>query len=236
MKRFWIQLSENDTIAKTQMEAIRPLIKGWACLEVFNNEILSDRTIEFNLDNKKWFWGLTSTTKENTPKVSVEEAIERLSKKEEFQVGDWVVTIINNGTFPRNTIARIKEDCGDGTLAVATDYDYWYYRPRHIRKATKEEIETHLIKEAHKRGFKPGVKIKRSHLWSDCNNQDVTLKKSYHPGYNHVEDRLDFCSVYVYNKGKWAEIIDEEVLTLNSGIVLTHEDIVKIKKVMDTIK
>lgn len=73
------------------------------------------------------------------------------------------------------------------------------------RKATAQEIEQELIKEAKRRGFKPGVRAK----WMMSNNYKDGLKKELNDlnwtgsiltdGYGHC----------LYKEGVWAEIIEE---------------------------
>ena len=80
-----------------------------------------------------------------------------------------------------------------------------------LTKATKEEIETELIKEAKRRGFKEGVKIVlikgRVGEVSDTSIGDQLM-------YDYNNDEIivhsHSCSFTVYLKGKWAEIIEEE--------------------------
>lgn len=71
------------------------------------------------------------------------------------------------------------------------------------KPATTEEISAALIAEAKRRGFKEGVTIKRP--WD---NQTLNLLKGK-PAYYHDMNTLDVGKFTVFNKGKWAEIIEQ---------------------------
>jgi hypothetical protein len=90
-------------------------------------------------------------------------------KEEEFKVGDYVFILdkhdskYNNGEVVK--IARMSEL----RKGFSNTEFYWLYTEtggndivlsKNTRKATKEEIESHLISEAEKKGFVKGAKVK----------------------------------------------------------------------------
>jgi len=75
--------------------------------------------------------------------------------------------------------------------------------------ATPQVVETALIQEAKKRGYKNGVVVN-----SFIHNKELEIKEDYKIEYlSDGHDKLHFgvngtCCVVVYQKGKWAEIIE----------------------------
>jgi hypothetical protein len=83
-----------------------------------------------------------------------EKAIQLASeiKEEEFKVGDWIIG--KTGMYPEKV--KLIEEIEGNRLC----YDEWNgCLKEHARKATKEEIENHLIEEAQKKGFVKGAKV-----------------------------------------------------------------------------
>ena len=77
-----------------------------------------------------------------------------------------------------------------------------------FKPATKEEVEQALLKEAKKRGFKDGVKIKRA--WD---SETQTLKNCYNYGYYPSLKTFDIGNWQVFEDGVWAEIIENKLPT-----------------------
>lgn len=142
------------------------------------------------------------------------EALKNSPKQPEIKTGDWVYITgeghtRNNDFFPK------------GELFLVDSVEKPYVRNRMVtsavtgqttdlecvRLATPSEVEQHLISEAKKR-YKVGDKIKRSHLWDDCSNDDVKIEGGWTENYEAYNDRVSLGGVYVYNKGKWATIIE----------------------------
>lgn len=86
-------------------------------------------------------------------------------------------------------------------------------------EATSSEIESHLIKEAEKRGYKAGVKYISVNFDNEC-----VVKKDFEY-YRGTDNLTDGCGGSVYCKGKWATIIPQD------KVRLTLEDIAKLKGV-----
>lgn len=138
-------------------------------------------------------------------------------REEEFKVGDWVIGAFKYPPYDPRKITSIKGRIANYNDPEKGDGENNGNRVEHMRKATKEEIEQHLIKEAERRG-----------LW------DVPVKCLYHKVcktnksciafYNHEEDALWSEYGLVYQKGQWAEIIptmtkEEAEKKLNCKIV-----------------
>lgn len=90
------------------------------------------------------------------------------------------------------------------------------------RKATEEEVKSALVEEAKRRGFKKGVRF-------DCagNQAKNCILNSEKWQYMEFANCLStFGSQFIFNKGKWAEIIREE-----PQIEVTLEEIAKLKGV-----
>lgn len=89
--------------------------------------------------------------------------------------------------------------------------------------ATPQEVETALINEAKKRGFKYNVEFKPI----NCLN---TIKKSAeYFGYDETSNKLLFNNYCIFDNGKWAEIIDEKPTDLPSEPNYSPEEIDLVK-------
>lgn len=81
------------------------------------------------------------------------------------------------------------------------------------RKATHSEIESALIAEAKRRGFKEGVKINREIFKNvdsyKIHHSNATISNPDNVSYFIEEDILMLNNHGVYCKGQWAEIIEE---------------------------
>ena len=84
------------------------------------------------------------------------------------------------------------------------------YIEEYCEPATDKEVETALIKEAKKRGFKEGVKFKS--VAGEHSYYTLDILKPYFDGERLY---LSSCGV-IFKNGKWAEIIEEpKTVTLN---------------------
>ncbi len=155
-----------------------------------------------------------------TWKERIEEEYPKLFKEEEFKVGDWVIAWAMEDTV--KIIEHRK------TYFLSDNMSDDKFRKQNLgrkninRKATEEEIKTHLIAEAKKRGFKEGVNVK-----------DVDGDSGIFTGkFNFDADKLKWglwssCgNLLLFNeKDQWAEIIHEPKELTHSEIVekLGHE-------------
>lgn len=92
---------------------------------------------------------------------------------------------------------------------------------RYERDATEEEVFNALKKEAEKRGFVKGAKVKDNGLDCSCKQNEI-LKDNTFRFYLYKNEMWmdvgeDNYSCLIFNNGKWAEIISqhEEVIELN---------------------
>jgi hypothetical protein len=96
------------------------------------------------------------------------EALKLSAKEEEFKVGDWVTMTDNYcGLLTEGCVYQILKRQSEGEKYWILDHErsgqkssYLAPKESQFRKATLEEIETHLISEAEKKGFVKGAKVK----------------------------------------------------------------------------
>lgn len=134
-------------------------------------------------------------------KQRIEKELPELFESE-FKVGDWVVFI--DGDAPQIIIGFDKYN-DYRTQRINGSKTVWFKYDAE-RKATKEEIERHLIEEAERRGFKKGVLF---HAIREDTLKKSVLPYKYDPldlKYWHKEDVL-CAGGNLYVKGQWAEII-----------------------------
>lgn len=119
----------------------------------------------------------------------------------EFKVGDWIIG--KDGFSPITPVKILKKDNynhfsknGDSTIND-------FVSDKYVGKATKEEIEKHLIEEAKRRGFKEGV-----NYYSVITGNEVNKILSNLKYYERTDNLTDGCGGSVYLKGKWANIIE----------------------------
>ena len=126
--------------------------------------------------------------------------------KPKFEVGDWVVSNLGE-------IGRIKND-GLELCPNTSNTAYCLGDMSDIKRlATRTEIETALIKEAEKRGFKKGVKYKGA----SCNWTEYI-----HGSLEYFKDGDVLTDGYgesVYKQGKWAEIVEDKVKFFDWDVV-----------------
>ncbi len=141
--------------------------------------------------------------------------------KPKYKVGDWVRFFIDGH------IKRVEQLVPKVLFSNGSHARIGFMEENHsdYRLATKEEIESHLIKEAEKRGFKVGVKINNTNIedWLIVESGEI-LEHRFK--YNATFDWLSMQGWILYKQGKWATILEEPKV-----IELTLEDIAKLKGV-----
>ena len=152
----------------------------------------------------------------NTIKIDgIEYNLVPIEKKEEikkrYKVQDWVVfnssiygdlirKIVTNNDYKIIGGSQLTNIYGDWMTEDATVTVGSYVKP-----ATKEQIETHLIQLAEKKGYDKAKKVRSVVYIEDI--YDLNFKKLQ---YHFKEDALHDSTVTIYKNGKWAEIIKEE--------------------------
>lgn len=130
----------------------------------------------------------------------------------ELEVGKWY-TVENGCLF---FLEKITDDWfkGYGFTSAKNYYnDFQEYKSKKLTIATDQEVETALINEAKKRGFKDGN-------YKCLDFPTLTIKNCNIYEYSAYKNRLFLSSKGIYcnlifNNGKWAEIISETIeLTL----------------------
>lgn len=118
-------------------------------------------------------------------------------KELEFKVGDWSAYEFE-GTKYLFKIEKFKDD----TVYRATNYAMCSIK--NLVPVTNEEIKSHLIKEAEKRGY--GVDIRTE--WG-------VISRGFKHDYQPSKDHFYYHNIRVYEQGEWAEIIKEEKIIIN---------------------
>jgi len=124
--------------------------------------------------------------------------------KEEFEVGEWYIGedgLVFFITEPTNFTDSFKGyGFGDngkwfdsGTIGVSNE-----------RKATPQEVEEALIKEAKKRGFKEGVRVIKPMF-----GEDVLKSDFWEYSNDECKCSLMLGGSFIFLNGVWATIIDE---------------------------
>jgi len=110
----------------------------------------------------------------------------------------------------------------DGSALTGVAGAYFFnetnYGKNDWQEATHEEVETALIAEAKKRGFKEGVVANNVNLHKEPHNRNYCFESGYHFSYNKKENALEwFLSTNegywkLFKDGKWATIIEDTQL------------------------
>ena len=131
------------------------------------------------------------------------ELIAEQQPKEEFEVGAWYA---NNG-MPMSMVCYSGKGDGYGTWSGSNWGNSWAIdQIDNWTKATPQEIETALISEAKKRGFKEGVRFKMGDVdygYSFDSDRDFTYKGELMLG------KSANCGHIIFRDGKWATIIED---------------------------
>lgn len=151
-----------------------------------------------------------------TWKRKLEEKFPSVFVKDELEVGRWYKVIDKNGSFNNNEFALI---CFDNEKNP--NYGFGFTREQWTNNflnlkdvvkrntdlvvpATPEEVETALINEAKKRGFKDGVSI---NCLRGIKNVKPTDKACFVFVFN--DNYLYYGGAKIFDNGKWATIIEQ---------------------------
>ena len=108
----------------------------------------------------------------------------------------------------------------DGTGLWTDKYHYWESYKDNYRPATDKEVQTALIAEAKKRGFKEGV---TANCFNNFKSQsDIGFK------FISIDNGLLFQNQCIFLNGKWATIIEQKKVSISGDF--TKEDLEKIIK------
>jgi len=139
-------------------------------------------------------------------------------KEPQFKVGDWIYQIAYR------FVDRICEVNNEGRVLMDGHNDITnYWNPKKLRLATPQEIETHLIAEAKKRGYAQGQTIKRNNFFYNSSKCDIPFPKDDRSEYKYSpmsvscqanQDGLLFWGIFIYQQGQWAEIVKEEPIKI----------------------
>lgn len=160
---------------------------------------------------------------------NIQQELEFLKEEQEpkFEVGKWYKGFIRKGIIAfceSNDIPKGFKGYGINDDGVWIESIDWLSNTDPIIEATKEEVEKALIKEAKRRGFKDGVKLKRSGINTEF---DWDLKVNGDKIHLTLFYCLDSGDGFLFKDGKWAEIIEESKVTLNGYDMEVEGDVVK---------
>jgi len=157
-------------------------------------------------------------------KANIEKEFPKLFKKDELEVGKWHLDGYKDDKF-LICLTRLEGNLyygygfdSDGKW-VDDNGDFWGNAYNDItRPATDKEVETALIKEAKKRGFKEGVKFKGLRFnrestfeeWSLSSDREYKKYSSHINGLNFRDSTHGVFELLFIN-GKWADIIIETI-------------------------
>jgi hypothetical protein len=168
--------------------------------------------------------------------------IEELKNKPKFEVGKWYKLTRDYGILKKDMVfmyVRRQDDDNKYPFVIVnhqmfsevSDGGKNYLAPNkdQLIEATNEEVQTALIKEAKKRGFKEGVRFElikgRIGVINDTRIIDYEFR------YIHQENELVIqmlgASYTIFKNGKWATIIDTP-LTINGKTVTIGKEFVSI--------
>jgi len=178
---------------------------------------------------KKEKWG---RYKENLEKAGVLDLwFEPIYKEESFKVGDWVMWDgnISNGPYKLAIINGKKSEDFNGNYRDLADGPY--------RLATKEEVESHLMKLATEMGFTFGKtftgvrKVVKDEMVDGIPCTGLSDEKNAMVGsnicYNLVIDTLytiGYGAHVIYEKGVWAKLSVEKTISVGGKFNVTIKD------------
>ena len=147
-------------------------------------------------------------------KDDIKKNFPKLFKETDLVVGEWYFMCLDTSPNKRRCLFNYKNsEVGKihFNYAIYLNDELWedddYFHSDHISKpATKEEVETALIAEAKRRGFKEGVKFYHS---SEFQITGLTKITSNNYEFNGLELFLDGWTIF--SNGNWATI--QETIT-----------------------
>lgn len=151
-------------------------------------------------------------------KTKIENQFPELFPKVELEVGKWYKWKDTGDVFLY--ITNFNGDKVKGFGVDKTDWfdnrnnvNYWGYKnDKFWTLATKEEVETALIAEAKRRGFKKGIKITHNGLLDEYGHKIVSGERSVRTElFSYEENVLRMNCHIIYSNGVWAEIISEPI-------------------------
>lgn len=179
---------------------------------IFQDWLISDK----RSDNSYLIYNKDSLTAWGYTEISFSDFERLVLKKEQsnnigqLEVGKW---------YHYNDWLLCHTKLSDDNLIMAygfCDKREWYgearfgQTPKEWKQASGVEVETTLINEAKRRGLKTGVKVKIRKIGSDYAEYVLTKTINYLEwSYNSDHDVLRFRNQIVYDKGEWAEIIQQ---------------------------
>jgi hypothetical protein len=160
--------------------------------------------------------------------------IEELKNKPKFEVGKWYKLTRDYGILKKDMVfmyVRRQDDDNKYPFVIVnhqmfsevSDGGKNYLAPNEdqLIEATNEEVQTALIKEAKKRGFKEGVRFQSAWDSVEYIFNKIGTYRDRRPHPSLVAEPLGA----IFCKGKWATIIDTP-LTINGYEMKQEHDLI----------
>jgi len=164
---------------------------------------------------------LNAYTIANGTSLYIETQVESIEPTPKFKIGDWVMCNRGCKVFK---IIKIENNLICGTDFTMGSENFGNWEIRSLRLATASEIESHLIKEAERRGFVKGIKFKsifsdkgaerkleyfssnqEEFKWQYLDNMDALYCN------NGIATYHRFCSnPFIYRNGQWCPIVPDK--------------------------
>ena len=156
-------------------------------------------------------------------KDDIKKNFPKLFKDTELVVGEWYKLNTNYCKLRKGMIFQFLEyQSGvDSCFAIVDHaafgidtYNYLVPSTETLIPATKEEVETALIAEAKRRGFKEGVVFEAIDYTKGEHCKILDSDIYYDDGEDeNLHFRTDACKAYrvIFSKGKWATIVKETI-------------------------
>ena len=161
---------------------------------------------------------------ENTLKQRIENEVPELFKSKR-EVGKWYKGYYYLICYTGNDKCY-GFDLSSHEWTGSVDHTESMHKNGGYTPATDEEVQSSLIAEAKKRGFKEGVIIERWAGFSGFTDATTIIDKNIYPSSDEFstnsDDVLMLHGYEIFRKGKWATLIEEPVKEL------THAELEKI--------
>jgi len=163
----------------------------------------------------------------------IEATIEALTKEiksiketPKFEVGWYKSTKESDYFIYRKAKEHYRDTYGIVCGVFKTDVSFESFHEDSFRPATHSEVETALIAEAKRRGFKEGVVLSQPlcliNGWDAVKGIKITGK---YFKYRESEDCLRLDGKRIYSNGQWAEIIKDDKIEIGGYEVRIETDI-----------
>jgi hypothetical protein len=134
------------------------------------------------------------------------EVLKEFSEENEFKVGKWYTSKENTKKmwYIVNVFADSQVSFGFSDSGVWQNEEKRYSFFKEFRPATDKEVESALIAEAKRRGFKEGVEVK------SLTRDKLMLRFETLCFFDN--GLVDKWGSFIFKNGKWAEIVEDKIM------------------------